>query len=300
LSSPIGRVYDRPVRRGWVVLLLLMSGCRFGLRGLPIASADLAAPVDAGDGVDLLALALPDLADPCPAVTLAASVVEATCARAGAPPVVDGDLGEWSPGVFYTISHGQASESTGAWSGVETTNDADLSAQVAARWDDQYLYVGARITDDVRQVPATASLWNDDAIEIYVDGLDDRGDNYDSDDVQLVIAANGQGQLWKWPQTGYPTALPAGVVVATKDSTPGAAWNVEVAIPWSLLGGSAAAPGRTLGIDVQLDDNDLGGATRDRTLLWANAAPAGCVCNGGFCQPYCDQKSFATLELGGR
>lgn len=286
--------------RRLVLVVVLVAGCRFRERGVPLAPAsDLALAVDdaaVATGDDLAVGG--DLGVLCPPVTVDESMVAATCVRGAVAPVVDGDLADWPGGVWYTIRHADAGGNSGTWGTDENLNDADLSASVAARWDDQYLYVAAKVTDDVRGLGGSNNV-NDDAVEIYVDGLHDRDVAYEADDAELVFNAGGVGQMWKYGGTN-PQPLPAGIVAAARDATPAASWTLEVALPWSMLGGTAAAPARLIGFDIQLDDND-GGATRARTLTWANAAPMGCTCAGTAnpCEPYCDPQAFVALALAG-
>ena len=74
-------------------------------------------------------------------------------------------------------------------------------------------------------------------------------------------------------------------------------WTLEAAIPWSALGGSAAAPGRVVGFDVKLDDNDSGRATRDRDLiLYYDGSAPSTSCSA----PYCRTDVFGAVQLQGR
>ncbi len=285
-----------------IAVVALGGGCHFGVHGVPAApgaGADLAS-VDAAEPADLAALPMDfTVVDPCPAVTVPAGALAVSCAR-GQTIIVDGDLSEWPQALFQPIQHRNAAvASSGGWTGNEGSNDADLSGQVALRWDDQFLYVAARITDDIRGT-GPSTYFEQDAVELYLDGNGDRNDAYEADDAELIFITSGAGELWRYNGVSA-AALPAGVSAAAKDLTPVANWALEVAVPWSAIGGVAGASGRMLGIDIQLDDND-GGTTRDRWLQWKQAAPAGCVCPGTTtsCLPYCDPKSFATAVLGGR
>jgi hypothetical protein len=222
------------------------------------------------------------------------SSIVAHCAL-GDSIAIDGDLSDWPAAWFNTtVRHSTPGvEIAGLWSNSVVQNDRTLSGSFAASWDSSYLYFAVQITDDVRQTPS-GTLWQDDAVEIYLDGANDRGP-YMSDDNQLVFSADGRGQLYR---DGPGMPIPSNIVFAVRDVPGGgASWNLEVGVPWGLLGGSAAL-GRLLGLDVELDDNDQGGGL-DRSLLWKNMAPSACTC-AGTCEPYCDTQPFYTIQLSGR
>ncbi len=300
---------------GACALALLVAGCTFRVEAVDVDSSG-AADLAVGDGpaVDLALdgavpdlaagdFAMPDLAtppdltpDPCaPAPAPVANTLVAACSI-GAAPVIDGDLSDWPLSLFSTtIAHRTAGvETGGTWSGSEVQNDRNLSADVALRWDASALYVALHVNDDTRRTPNLA-LFQDDAVELYLDGANDRGP-YAADDFQLVFAADGRGELY---QNGPSLPLPAGVIAQVKNGATTANWTLEAAVPWSVLTGSPAL-GRLLGFDVQLDDNDSGGANSDRFIVWKNSAPAACNCAGTRCEPYCDTRPFYTVQLGGR
>jgi len=163
------------------------------------------------------------------------------------------------------------------------------------RWDLTYLYVAIAIADDVRQTPNSSppsSISNNDAIEIFVDGNHNRSTTYAQDDWQLVYSADAQ----KVASQGSPLPWPLGTHEAWGGTSP--AFTVEAAIPWSILGGAAVTPGRVVGFDLKLDDNDgANGTTRDRDLiLYYNPANG----NGGCSAPNCRTDVFGAVQLQGR
>jgi len=117
-------------------------------------------------------------------VTLLASISMAVenynALKFGAPPVIDGNLSEWSnvPGVFLTGSltvTGQldAHDVYNNWEtlGVETwTSDADLSTTWRAAWDDNNFYFSAFVKDDIHLNTGSGdSIWNGDGIQMAID-----------------------------------------------------------------------------------------------------------------------------------
>ena len=113
-------------------------------------------------------------------------------------------------------------------------------------------------------------LSDNDAFEIFLDGKHDRTTSYGSDDWQLVYSADQQ----KAAARGTVVTWPAGTQENWGGIAPG--YTLEVAIPWSVLGGAAAAPGRVVGFDLKLDDNDSAkSTTRDRDLIMYYVTPPG-------------------------
>lgn len=130
-----------------------------------------------------------------------------------APPIVDGSLAEWSPGLFAvspplsieTVEEGRVE------------SDADHSAQVWLATTPGFLHFAALVTDDVVQAGESApDLWRDDGIELIID----RGNGK-----LWHLGINASGKAWLF----QPGGVPEGVTVAVKRSAPG--FVVEASIP---------------------------------------------------------------------
>lgn len=131
------------------------------------------------------------------------------------------------------------------------------TAHFGALWDNNYLYVGVRVIDG-HLYNTSVQPYYDDSVEIYIDGNNNKGSNYDSYDRQYVKGWN-DSTLWeKGGQTSGVqhawTAIPGG-------------YSVELAIPWSALGFTPSA-GMTIGFDVANNDTDTG-TGRQSQLMWA-------------------------------
>ena len=103
---------------------------------------------------------------------------------------LDGKLDEpaWQRAAF----HGY----TEYWKGgTLPTDESDCDPKWAAVADEHFLYVAWRIVDDVLQSQSTGcGIFNDDAIEIYIDGLNNGGGAYDLDDVQILVGTEQIGK----------------------------------------------------------------------------------------------------------
>jgi len=299
------------VQRSAVALLVLCAGCKFSVDALKNlgdttggdlavgAPADLAtgggaADVDLATLADLAAPAAPPdlLADPCAgAPSLGNGNVAAQCVI-GTPPTIDGNLADWPTASFLSMTKATAAQANGTWDVTGIPNDTNASARYFVRWDLSYLYVAVSITDDVQNTPNStgSQLSENDALEIFVDGKHDQANTYDSNDWQLVYSADTQKVAAQLTITQWP----AGTHEAWSRTSP--AWTLEAAIPWSILGGGTISPGKLVGFDLKLDDNDSG-TMRERDLILYYGTANG---NGGCTAPNCRTDVYGTVQLQGR
>ena len=176
-------------------------------------------------------------------------------------------------------------------------NDADISGLFALQWDDDNLYIAGKMTDDVRAIhPASSAYYQDDCFQVYLDGDHDRAGPYNADDYDLLIRADNAAQQFILSTGVNIMGLDRGMASATRNTTAGAAgWNVEMKIPWALLGNSAVRNGRVIGFDLIIDDDDdLATQIRKHYLIWQQNIDGG-SCN----EPYCSTASLGDALLVG-
>lgn len=135
-------------------------------------------------------------------------------------------------------------------------------ANSGSRWDADHLYFALSLFDN-RIVTDSAELWNDDQIELGIDGLLDHDPN-GADDHQYAVAADGRKADRKIPSDDFQA-----VVRPRNDG-----WDVEIAIPISSLNAGPLEIYRALGFNFGVHDDDDGGAY-DTRLLWAAAGTFG-------------------------
>lgn len=145
--------------------------------------------------------------------------------------------------------------------GMVSAGDPDLSGGWKMLWDEQALYVIVLVRDSLLRSDSTFP-WEDDAVEIFVDGDYSRGSSYDgNNDLQYVFG---------WKPDNVPSITEValkrtqGVVAAQRTTSDG--YIMEVRIPWATLGVEPMARKR-LGIDVHIDDDDDGG-NREGQKAW--------------------------------
>lgn len=176
----------------------------------------------------------------------------------------------------------------GRWTGAVLPEEpADHSARIYARDNATHQYFLVDITDDEINTGDEAA-WANDSVEFYFDPEND-GDPTDWQfDVQLVIDADNQVQVWNSPPD-YEQQVEAGVTSAVSLTDTG--WLVEVGIDKSVfdtalpatLGPANDPEGNNYGIDFSFrdndDPNDSGNRGGDQTFTtaydWADPTSGG-------------------------
>ncbi len=179
---------------------------------------------------------------------------------------VDGSLSEtvWNHG-GTNLPYGLSKVVSGTWNN---------TAKYSVLWNSTYLYVGVRVTDATLNNDSV-NVWDDDSVEVYVDGNHNHGASYDASDNQYIKGYNDTALFAKNGNT-------SGVLHAWKAVTGG--YEIELAIPWSNLGVSATG-GMTVGFDVGNNDDDNGAARDGQAVAFGTA------------NNWTDTSAFADLQL---
>jgi hypothetical protein len=171
--------------------------------------------------------------------------------QAGQAPAIDGNVDEvWNTVAAQTIDHVAYAPAS---------SQADLSADFKTMYDKEALYFLVNVTDD-QLVSDSVESWLDDGVEIFIDADNSKSNVYGDNDYQFHF---------DWDSTA-PTLgeshhnQTAGVQYAFARRDNG--YRLEVKLPWSTLG-VTPAPGKRIGLDVQVNDDDDGG-DRDTKLMW--------------------------------
>jgi len=177
---------------------------------------------------------------------------------------LDGELNEWNEVIGQDLSY--------IVSGAEAYGGmADIAGTVYAQWDTSYLYLAARVFDDVYvQTRQDDRIDLGDALIVWLD-TDLAGDFSlevaNEDDYQIGLSPGDfssttpHGVVWKpqqradWDQA---------IIVGARRRSDG--YTLEAMIPWPLLA-QQPAPGRAFGFAVQLVDNDQPGTLGQDTVL---------------------------------
>lgn len=142
---------------------------------------------------------------------------------------------------------------------------ADLSATVRMLATDDFLYALVEVVDDDLRSDSGEQWWEDDGVEIYLDGDRSHGAVYDGvNDAQLIFRWN-EGDVIVGPNS---VAAPAGLMQSMVQTADG--YRLEVAIPaadFELL----LTAGAQLGVDIHVIDDDLTDAesARENKIAWS-------------------------------
>jgi uncharacterized protein YjdB len=141
-------------------------------------------------------------------------------------------------------------------------------SQWRAMYDATNLYILVEVKDNNRFNDSGTSWWEDDVVEIFIDGNNSKGSSYDGvDDFQLGFRYNDTGIKIG----GTSVTRTTGIVFAQHNVTNG--YNIEVRIPWSTIGTTASA-GKLLGFEIEVDDDDNGGTRDSQVSAFATASTA--------------------------
>lgn len=168
-------------------------------------------------------------------------------------PTIDGVFDEWD---FDRYSVSRVVYGDNRWNG----ND-DLSATLMIGWDDYYLYLAARVKDDIYVQKASGkNLFKGDSIEILLDAnvsRDYNDNDLSNDDYQIGISP-GQStpsddiETYLWypsSKAGEYTSIKA-AALPTDDG-----YRIEAKIPWEIFGITPDI-GKHFGFAFSVSDND--------------------------------------------
>ncbi len=166
------------------------------------------------------------------------------------PPTIDGDLGE------FDLAYGSDILAAGDGPNNNTVTWGLL-------WDADNLYIAAHVVDAV--VEGTNNPWDNDAIEMYIDGDNSKDGTYSAEsfDTQLIMDALGESELWA-KADGVAITDEESIWTITSDG-----YSIEIRLGWAQLG-FAPGKGRTIGWSLGNNDSDLGVGREYQTVWYGN------------------------------
>ncbi|MCL2351462.1 MAG: Ig-like domain-containing protein, partial [Firmicutes bacterium] len=217
--------------------------------------------------------------------------VQVDCYKMNTPPSIDGVLGSGEWDVKYTMTQQMGSDISYA------------DAKFGFGWDANNLYIGAYVLDNNQNATMPVYQWENDAIEVFVDGANSKGGIYDAHTMQYIVPfcpnlgteANPKFANIDQGNTSYVTSW-TDLLFAQNNSYKNGVrykytigngnYQLEMSIPWSALG-VTVAEGSKIGFDIAYDDS-MKGAGRNGGVTWAG--------DGGNFQ---SNSKFATVTLAG-
>jgi len=186
----------------------------------------------------------------------------------------DGKLGDpkWKMAPIMTLDQPNqfavVTKKTAKWDGPE-----DLSGTMRMLWDDNYLYIGMTVQDDIFRAPEIdGNIWRGDGLQFLVDPCRDAENKPGKYDYCVALSPKGP-QAW-CSFTADPTKATSGeakdfLLKITPTGEKGG-MIYEVAIPWSRLSPFVPAPGADLGLAMIINEDD--GEIRDSFMTWFGCA----------------------------
>lgn len=135
----------------------------------------------------------------------------------------------------------------------------DLSGYCRLLWDEQFVYLLAEVTDDVK-MKDSQNTYEDDNVEVYFDANNSKGSSYDTNDVQYSFRWNDGTAIGVLPSGRAST----GIVYSIAATDQG--YVVEAKIPWSTLQ-TTPVHEQQIGFEFMINDDD-DGSGRDVKLSW--------------------------------
>ena len=232
---------------------------------------------------------------------LSAGLVSAASADRRLPAVrgdafkVDGLLDEWRqiPFIAVTSTTGILDAKTNP-----PTSDQDLSFRFAVGHDADALYVAVIVTDDhvvadsCQPGTISAPAWDDDAVEIFLDGNDNGTPDSRIDGGkelhfggEFSLIANGAAMS---DFSGYPQSFgklwSAASNYASVTNGTAQEMTYEFRMPWATMGLKERP--KAIGFNLSVQDDDDGGR-RDHALYWT----------GNPQRPFSDESKFGTITF---
>lgn len=197
--------------------------------------------------------------------------------------VLDGDLSDWKAAIFVSVT--PASGTFDAESPV-ADSPADLSFRFAVSYDEQALFVAVEVTDDVVQADSTqlgqmdARAWDDDAIEVFIDGnhnhapdarVKDGAETAFGGEFSLVVNGAAMSGNSGFPNTFGQAEYWQGATNWALIQRGEKMLRYEFRLTWKVMGGKVR-PGDTIGFTLSAQDDD-DGKRRDHTFYWKGISP---------------------------
>ncbi len=145
----------------------------------------------------------------------------------------------------------------------------DLSGTVQFLWDDKYLYVGVKVTDDVfANNKADGDLWAGDGLQFMIDPARGEAAKVGKYDIGAAVTKKGP-QAWCFMSAD--SRAPAGEareirISGVRGSGDRGDMTYVVAIPWSRVAPFTPGPGANLGMCVTINEDD--GPGRAAFMTW--------------------------------
>ncbi|MFW5851377.1 MAG: glycoside hydrolase family 9 protein [Bacteroidota bacterium] len=143
---------------------------------------------------------------------------------------------------------------------VGTPSAANLSAEWSGMWDNSNVYLFISVTDDELYNDSGTAWYEDDGVEVFIDGDNSKGTTYDNNDFQWGFIWGGN----LYAGGNNPDNSTTDIVYEIIETPNG--YDLEISIPWSTIGVTPVV-GNFIGFDLGINDDDDGDG-RENKLAW--------------------------------
>lgn len=156
------------------------------------------------------------------------------------------------------------------------SNFTDTWAQAYVAWNEDYLYVYARVfdacIDSTYPMPTTASMYMRDSLDIFVDVPNDHGKGndiaYGIEQYMICVGANNTDFMIKGSDDYDLTSEFDGVRRRVRKTDYG--YELEVRVSWHMLVVDYVEEGHCIGMDFQVNDAMGNGVGREAMVMWSD------------------------------
>jgi hypothetical protein len=204
-----------------------------------------------------------------------------TAAKKSFGITIDGNLSEWTEPTESVIKYV-------VFGATNWTDAMDASGSIAAVWDENYLYIGVVVKDDMYVQEGTKEkIYLGDSLEINFDRYVS-GDYYlqamTADDYQIGISPGRYGietcafvtgklaaacapeppEAYMWYPFIYAGSKTE-IKIGAKET--GSGYQVEFKIPWSVIGVTNPNSGDHYGFAISINDNDVADTLKQQSVV---------------------------------
>jgi hypothetical protein len=192
---------------------------------------------------------------------------------------IDGNLNEWKLNLFVEENKIVLTRDNGFINSGSIDNDDDFSSVTYALYDDDDLYIAVEVTDDATENSyIEGNNWQNDCIEIWIDGAGDDGTMTDTggndpDNYQFNVDVNGAPYIYRNNDASNLLAL-----METAATMQGTNYTLEIRIPFEAIPELDLDANRIMGFSVSFVDSDDGvwnhilwqGETENQPAEWGD------------------------------
>ena len=144
--------------------------------------------------------------------------------------------------------------------------DLTVSGYIRFAYDSNNFYIFYHTDDKFLRVDNSGIPWIDDSIELFFDMDYSRSTSPDTNDFKFILTpSNTTDNLYQkgngfWWDTWTPTisqAIYTNACTLNSDGDIDSGWNMEISIPFSVLGLSSINPDQIIGFTFYINDDDL-------------------------------------------